>query len=452
MASPPAAANIMSDPFTSEASARLAARTGDPAWLAEVRSAAFSLFSSLPWPDGTEEEWRHTDLSGLDFTSLTTEVAAPTAVGGLDAVPAQAQDALGVVGDRAGLAVHVDAVAVHQSLDPSLAARGVIFTSLARAATEHEELVKAWLGRCGVSGHEAKIVALNSAFRGDGVFVYVPAGVEVAFPIQTLHWLSREGVLVCPRVVVVAEESSSITYIDVYTSAALKDPSVNASAVEIYAAPSANVSYLAVQDLAQSVWHFHVQRAVIDRDASVRSLAVTLGGRMSRSLVESLLDGRGAHSEMLGVYFGDHEQHIDNRSLQAHRAPDTTSELYYKGALKGSSHAVYSGLVHITKGAQKSDAQQTNRNLLLSDGAIADPKPFLEIETNDVRCSHAVSVGRPDDEVLFYLQSRGLSAADAERLYVKGFFQEVLDRVSVPEMRTALERAVEDELALEDSP
>jgi Fe-S cluster assembly protein SufD len=152
---------------------------------------------------------------------------------------------------------------------------------------------------------------------------------------------------------------------------------------------------------------------------------------------------------MLGLYFGDGSQHIDNRSLQDHRAPSTTSDLFNKGALQGTSRAVYSGLVRIQKGAQKSDAQQANRNLLLSPGAGADPKPFLEIEANDVRCTHGVSVGRPDKEVLFYLQSRGLSGAEAERVFVTGFFQEVIDRVRVPAVMAALERAVEEELQLD---
>jgi Fe-S cluster assembly protein SufD len=153
----------------------------------------------------------------------------------------------------------------------------------------------------------------------------------------------------------------------------------------------------------------------------------------------------------LGVYFGDHEQHIDNRTLQLHRAPYTSSELYYKGALKGSSQAIYSGLVDIEKDAKQSDAQQTNRNLLLSRGASALPDPFLEIKTSEVvRATHAVSVGRPDENVLFYLQSRGLDDEAAQNVFVKGFFQEIIDRVHVPEVRASLENAVEDELALEE--
>ncbi|MFN2613884.1 MAG: Fe-S cluster assembly protein SufD, partial [Actinomycetota bacterium] len=228
------------------------------------------------------------------------------------------------------------------------------------------------------------------------------------------------------------------------------DDSLVVSSVEIYAEQGSNVTFLSVQDLPQTAWHFGISRAVVGRDAAVRSLTATLGARFSRSLTHSYLDGAGAHAEMLGVYFGDGDQFVDHRTLQSHRAPNTSSVLKYKGALKGSSRAVYMGRVDIEKDAPRSDAQQENRNLLLSPHASALPEPFLEIKTSEVvRATHGVSVGRPDAQVLFYLQSRGLDRDDAEHLFVKGFFQEVLDRIPVAKVRETLENAVERELELE---
>jgi Fe-S cluster assembly protein SufD len=436
--------------FGPDAARALAERSGEPGWLVERRLAALERFDALAWPDPRSEEWRHTDLKGFALDEVTPLAEPHGAASSLDDVPAPALTAMGEVGDRDGLAVQLDADVVQVNLRRELSAKGVIFSTLAKAATEHPELVKAQLGSAGVGGSEEKFAMLNAAFSGPGAFVYVPRGVDVGSPLQSFHWLSSGGIAVFPRTVIVVEEGASLTYIDEYRCRPLGRAALAAATVEIYARPASNVSYLALQDWPQDVWHFNIQRAIIDRDATTRSLAATLGGRLSRSVVECVMDGQGASSEMLGVYFADGDQHFDHRSLQDHRAPSTTSDLYYKGALKGRSRAVYAGLVHIRKGADRSDAQQANRNLLLSDHAKADPAPFLEIEANDVRCSHGTSVGAPDPEAVFYLESRGVAPREAERLIVKAFFAEVLDRVRVPEVRATLEDAVERELQVED--
>jgi Fe-S cluster assembly protein SufD len=291
---------------------------------------------------------------------------------------------------------------------------------------------------------------MNAALGEEGLLVYVPHDASIDRPI-TVSSGAAAGTSVFPRVVIVADEGASVTVVERFGSAELGAEALCVSVVEIYAEQGAHVNYLAVQDWPQTVWHFHIQRAIVGRDATVRSLTAALGARLSRSVVQSVLDGQGAHAEMLGVYFGDHDQHIDNRTLQLHRAPHTTSELYYKGALKGHARAIYSGLVDIEKEGTMADARQANRNLLLSEHASADPSPFLEIKTCEVvRATHGVSVGRPDEQVLFYLRSRGLGPAEAERVFVKGFFQEIIDRVRAEPVRSELEAAVEAELELED--
>jgi Fe-S cluster assembly protein SufD len=442
----------MATPFDADTVARLSKSLGEPEWLAQRRRSAFDRFESLPWPDQTAEEWKHTDIRKLDVARFDAFPPENKPVDELENLPPEVRAlAIGQKGDRLGLGVRMDANLVHVRLAPKLAEAGVVLNQAEVVAREHPELIERWLGSGGVSEFEAKIEALNAAFTGGRSFLYVPRNVTVELPIQMVRWITREGVAIFPRSIIVAEEGASVTYIDYFAAGDLAGEALCVAAVEIYAQQGATVNYLQVQDWPQSVWHFNVQRAVAQRDATVRSLAATLGGKFSRSVAQAILDGQGAHGELLGVYFGDHEQHIDNRTLQLHRAPYTSSELYYKGALKGTSRAIYSGLVDIEKEAQQADAQQANRNLLLSQGASALPDPFLEIKTSEVvRASHGVSVGRPDEEVLFYLHSRGLDQEEAERLFVKGFFQEVIDRVRVPEIRTSLENAVEDELALED--
>ncbi|HEX9236541.1 MAG TPA: SufD family Fe-S cluster assembly protein, partial [Actinomycetota bacterium] len=209
--------------------------------------------------------------------------------------------------------------------------------------------------------------------------------------------------------------------------------------------------YVSLQDWGSGVTHLSVQRAILGPDAELRSLAVTFGASLSRTEVESVLEGDGGSSEMLGVYFGGHDQHFDHRSIQDHVGSRTASDLLYKGALKGSARAIYSGTVIIQAGAHKCDAYQTNRNILLSETAKAHSIPNLEILTNDpVRCGHAASVGPVDEDTLFYIQSRGIPYEEAQRLVVFGFFQEVLDRVTLPEIKANLEEAIRQELRVRE--
>src|SRR5207247_1675517 len=191
---------------------------------------------------------------------------------------------------------------------------------------------------------------------------------------------------------------------------------------------------------------FRTHRARVGRDAEFRSLAIGFGASLARAEAETVLAGAGGFSEMLGVFFADGTQHFDHRSVQDHVAPNCSSDLLYKGALRDASRAVYSGWVHVRPGAQKTDAMQTSRNIVLSEHATADAIPNLEIAANDVRCGHAASVGPVDEETVFYLESRGISRAEAERLIVTGFFQEVLDRVRLDEVRHNAELAIQEEL------
>jgi Fe-S cluster assembly protein SufD len=413
---------------------------GEPDTVRDLRKRALEAYHALPVPSQETEEWRYTDLSGLDLDLHPfAEGGGPEAVN-RHGVLAAADAA----GERAGLQIQRNSEVISTQLSRTAIERGVILTGLDAAAAELPELLERSLHSL-VPPDRTKFTALHAAFRTGGTFVYVPRGASVSLPLQTLTYLDADRTAVFPHTVLVAEEGSEVTYIDRMVSPDLTS-ALSDGVVEIFAGPGAHVRYVSLQDWGSGVTHLSVQRAEVGRDAEVRSLAVAFGGDLSRTEVESVLAGPGGHSEMLGLYFTDGKQHFDHRSLQDHVAPNCTSDLLYKGALKDTSRVVYSGLIHIAPGARGSDAFQTNRNIVLSDEAKADSIPNLEIENNEVRCSHAASVGPVDDDQVFYLQSRGIPRHRAEQLIVTGFFQEVLDRVPLEEVRAGLESAIVAEL------
>jgi Fe-S cluster assembly protein SufD len=412
--------------------------------LGRLRGDAFEQFEAMPMPSPETEEWRYTDLRDFDlsrFTPYAGEAKAET----LDDVKPDLLEAAGEVGERSGLSIQHNSTVVTTHLDPREAARGVIFTSLDEASHTNGRLLEGRLHGAIPTGR-TKFTAMHGAFRSGGTFVHVPAGVKVELPLQTLTYVDRDGLAVFPHTVLVLEEGAELTYIDRYVSPDLAEVLSNA-VVEIYAGPNSKIRYVALQEWGEGVTHLSVQRAFIDRDADLRSLGVAFGASLARAEVESVLEGDGGSSEMLGVYFADGEQHFDHRSIQDHLGSQTASDLLYKGVLRDRSRTIYSGTVIIQKGAHKCDAYQTNRNILLSDEAKADSIPNLEILSNDpVRCGHAASVGPVDEDTLFYIQSRGIPFDEAQKIVVFGFLQEVLDRVTLPEVRGGLEQAILQEI------
>lgn len=411
-----------------------------------LRKHAFQEYLALPIPSQETEEWRYTDLSGFDFGF--THFASGGRAEDLDQVPGEILDAAGAVGERAGLQIQHNSELMVTHLDPAVAAQGVVFTSLERAAEEHPDIVEPFLHAL-VPTSRTKFTALHAAFWTGGTFLYVPPAVTVELPLQTLLYLDADGAAVFPHTLIVAGQDSEVTFIDRFVSPNLERALSNAI-VEIHAAAAARVRFVSLQEWGTGVQHLSVQRTRLARDAEVRSLCVSFGADLSRTEAESVMAGPGSFSEMLGLYFADGSQHFDHRTLQDHEAPSCTSQMLYKGALRDSSKAVYSGWVHVRPGAQKTDAFQTIRNIVLSEDAKAASIPNLEIEANDVRCGHAASDAPVDEDTLFYLQSRGIPRKEAERLIVFGFFQEVLDRVTLEEVRESTAQAIEAELARED--
>jgi Fe-S cluster assembly protein SufD len=420
--------------FTPEAARAL----GGPDWLVERRLAAVDQLADTTWPTPADEIWRYSRIDKLDLDRYRPISADEVGEPGPELAPGGGPVAA-EAGERAGLVVVRNGRVVHHELDDTIASKGVQVCGL---ATCEEADIAAVLGRCSQASPDAFTV-LHDAFLAGGAFIRVPAGVVVDKPIIVLHWSEGEGLATFPHTLVVAEESAEVTVLDRFGSPDMRDHGHFVDAViELVVGDNARMRYQSVQEHGARTWQVALQRAHVGRDASLHSSAVALGGDYARLRSESLLAGDGAESDLMAVYFGDHTQMLDFRTLQDHDAPNTRSDLLFKGAVEDQAHSVYSGLIRLRPSARKAVANQTNRNLVLTEGAGAESIPNLEIEANDVRCSHASTVGPIDDDQRYYLETRGIRPEEAERLIVLGFFDDVFERLPVPSLVAPLRRTV----------
>jgi Fe-S cluster assembly protein SufD len=274
--------------------------------------------------------------------------------------------------------------------------------------------------------------ALSDAFSSDVVVCSVPAGVEIEDPFVIVHEIAGESgpMAVFPRTVVSVGSGAVASIVEVFVSDA--HPLLIVPVAEVEVADRARLAYTTVQQLGASSWQVAYHASRVGRDATLRSFVAAFGGDYARQLTQTELVGENAASELLSLYLGDGTQVQDLRTFQEHVAPRTRSELVFKGAVAGTARSVYTGLIHMHRGAKRADASQTNRNLVLSEGAHADSVPNLDIEENDVRCSHASAVGPIDPDQLFYLESRGVPPEEGERLILLGFFDDLLERSPEP--------------------
>jgi Fe-S cluster assembly protein SufD len=411
----------------------------------DARLRAWEVFETLPMPQRTDEEWRRTDLRGLKLDRLR---ASADVVSGVD--PLQALEAAGVesaaaqiaLGPNAGVVVQLDASTILSTLDPEVAATGVIFCDLGTAVREHPDLVAKYFMTQAVPPTLGKFEALHGAYWQGGTFLYVPKGVTVEAPFRTFSLISEPGAAVFSHTLVVLEESAQAFVADAYRSPSFEGQSFASAVIELIVGADAKLRYVQVQDWGRDVWNFMTERAILGNDSTLNSLHVTLGSRFSKSSIASHLRGKNSLAEMLGIFFGDGDQFFDHHTWQLHESPFGTSDLEFKGALKGHARSVYSGLIKVEEGAQKTDAYQQNRNLILSRTARADSIPNLEIAANDVRCTHGATISQVEEEHLFYLQTRGVPRSEAQKLIVEGFFRPVIDRIPVEEIQGFLEGAI----------
>ena len=424
--------------FTADAfNTHLAAQKSAPAWWLERKREAYAQFAALPMPKRTDETWRFSNIAGLTLDGFET---APGIPGGLSADSPFGAPAL----------TFVNNALVGQVALPSDLPKGVIVTTLVEAAAKHADLLKEhFMAQPQKLGSE-KFASLHSAFISDGAFIYVPRGVEVPSPIVITHAAAGANATVFPHTLVIAEDNAKVTVVDYFVSVSADLPapgsdvrSFACGANDLYAGHGAQLTYVAAQAWSRDTLSFHFNDTIVRRDARVQSLNVHLGARQARHESLSQLQAPGAFSEMLAVTVAEDAQEFDQRTLQIHQAPNTKSDLLYKNTLRDKARTIFSGLIIVDPDAQKTDAYQSNRNLMLSDDAEANSLPGLEIQANDVRCTHGATSSRIDPEQEFYLQSRGIGKAMADELLTFGFFEEVLQRLDNEPLHDALRALIQ---------
>lgn len=421
--------------FSAEASAGL----GGPRWLQNRRESGYAAFSATPLPSESEEVWRYTPIDELDLARFVppTSRATPDATNGADTLLTDLTTSLGPTAGHVLLHNGVPGTFV-RSTETEDGPEGLSFGD-AGTVSHAEEM----LGSVQDGGDA--LVRLNDAFVPDVVLVDVPAGVSVGVPLLVVHWCDEPAVF--PRLCVRAAEGADVSVVEVFAGPSTDTRALVVPVTELSAAAGASVAYVSLQILGPAAWSIARLAARGGEGATVRTFTVGLGAEYDRIRADVSVDGKDARSEILSAYFGDGRQVHDVRTLQDHCAPKTDSELLCQGAVAGESRSVYSGLIRVHRGAVKSDARQTNHNLVLDQGAHADSVPNLDILENDVKCSHASTVGPLDEDQRYYIESRGVSPEVAEGLIVRGFFDAIIERGPVPAVTPLLEREVHNRLS-----
>jgi Fe-S cluster assembly protein SufD len=425
--------------FDADAFEAFLAARGEPGWLADRRRAAFAAFRAAAWPTLRDEEWRRTDIRALKLAGF----APPSGRAPSDAAVVALAPAWNVLaGHYAAGLMQIDG-SVGRRSDVGTLPPGVVFTDLATAAREHPELLRRHLLTTAIDPNADLFSAFHAAFWTSGAFLYVPRGVALEAPLFHLIGLGPEGATDCSHTLVVLEEGASASLVQETASASGRaTPGLHVGAVELIVGRNAHLRFVNIQNWDEQVWHFSRERAVVGRDASLQWTVGGLGSRLAKVNQEVALADQGARAQVNGVMFTTGRQNLTYLTRQDHQAPNTTSDLLYKAGLKDESRVVWKGMIRVEPGAQKTDAYQKNDNLILDESARADSIPGLEIEANDVRCTHGATAGPVDPDMVFYLTSRGISRETATRLIVEGFFANVYDRITLEPVRATFEKVV----------
>ena len=411
--------------------------------VASYRALAWNAFKRLSLPTTTEEAWRRTDIHNLPVDKF--KFAGP---GAFNDLPSVREDLLKpLTGNQHGGQIVITPGGVTIELEEKLSRQGVIFTDLKTAEQKHPELLEKMIGKT-VNVEEGKFSALAGAFAQNGVVLYVPKGVTVEEPLHSVLWGPGADLAHISHILVLVDDGASVTY--VHESASPDETgsnSMHAGIVEIQVMQEASLKFVELQSWGSHVWNFSHERARVDRAGKLDWIFGAIGSRLTKNFSELDLAGEGAQGRMSGFYFTDGNQHLDHDTQQNHLAQHTTSDLLFKGALKGRSRSVWQGMIYVAPGAQKTDGYQANRNLILSDAARADSIPGLEILADDVRCTHGATVGKLEQEPLFYLKSRGIPQSEAEKIVVEGFFDPIFQRIPFEGVRERFQQYIADKMA-----
>jgi Fe-S cluster assembly protein SufD len=409
--------------------------TSEPDWLIERRKRGDALAKSLELPTQKSQGWEFTPIENIDF-----EAYGRPADGDSSAAES-GHELFATDGEN----LRLDQVDLHpvSFAEPPSEPEAMVLP-LDEAVKRFPELVRAHFGRI-VSEHDP-FVARNEAGWSGGAFVYVPRGASLSVPAVVTVTQQTAATALNWRTLIVLEDEAQAEVWEQYVSSAPDLDALFNTVVEVSVGQNANLRYICGQGLSEKSWIFGTQRAQVERDGSLEWIALGFGSGRGKVRMETKLAGQGAQARVTGGYAGDRRQHLDYDTTQEHAAPNTTSDLAFRGLLDGRATSVWRGMIHVADGAQKTDAFQESRNLLLSKRAHADAIPGLEIEADDVRCTHAATVAQIDKEQLFYLQSHGLGLPDAKRLVIEGFMQALVERLGEGVLRDSVASALEKRL------
>lgn len=405
------------------------------------RKKAWQEWQKIPFPTNKDEEWRRTSLKDLGLSQFR-QVSRD--IGGLANAPEHLRSSL--MEKKHGGQVLISGDSVETYLAQDLKKRGIIFTDFNTAMNDNPGLVERLLGKI-IKPSTYKFGALAAAIADNGVILYIPKNVKVEEPFQSITWAPGSGSLHTSHVIIYLEEGAEATIVHETSSPAqIALQSLHTGLFEVYVGPSAKLNFVELQSLGEQMWNITHETVKVDRDGEVDWIFGSLGSKVTKNFSNLDLIGQGATGKMSGFYFANHQQHLDHDTQQNHMAPNTTSDLLFKGALLGESRSVWQGMIYVDPVASKTDGYQANRNLVLSEKARADSIPGLEILTDDVRCTHGATVGKIDKDLTFYLQSRGIPAREAEKLIVEGFFDPIMQRIPFEGVRRRFQKAIEEKM------
>lgn len=413
---------------------RLLEKRIDPTWLTAKRKQAWEVFQSIDWPNPRDENWMRSELRGLRLSKFAPNIDESVEIP--EGTPVRLLEGVDVSASLRS----VNGVVVSESLDEGLAAQGVVVGSLSRCARDHSALVERHLHSL-ICPKSDRFAALQAAMWSDGYFVYVPRNVRVEKPIH-LHAAMGDGQVDLSHTLIVLESGAEATVLFESSSPDVIAKGLHCGGVELIQHGNSHLRYVNLQDWGKGCWHFAHQRASVGRDSQLQWTVAAMGAKFAQVDQRVELVEPGARSQVNGVMFTQDRQHLVYNTLQHHKAPHCTSDFLYKSVLQDRSRTVWRGMIKVSEGAQKTDGYQRNDNLMLSDAARADSIPGLEINADDVRCTHGSTSGRVDEELIFYAQSRGFTRSEAIRMIVTGFFQQIFDRITIQTVREALGAAI----------
>ncbi|MBK1876362.1 Fe-S cluster assembly protein SufD [Pelagicoccus mobilis] len=396
-----------------------------PFWWKNAKTESYEKFESLANPTRRDEEWRFATIKGLELADV--RFAALPSISDAAALVERSN----FIEKFSGRFVFGDDQTLQADrLSPELEEKGVIWAPLKEAVAKHGDLLKDYFMKQEADLGSEKFAALHQAFMENGALLYVPKGVEIEDAFVVYNWSINAGSAIFPHTLVITEDFAKVKLVEANLSATEDTAAFSCGVNHIFAGVGSTVDYTLLQNFNEQTLGFQINSNIAGKDSNVKTISVNVGCRRYRSETHGQIKGSGSKVEMLSLAVADNEQEIDQRTLQTHSAPHAVSDLLFKNALIDNARTIFSGLIKVDPGAQQTDAYQTNRNLLLSGTAEANSLPGLEIDANDVKCSHGATTSQIEDDEIFYMLARGIPRAKAEELIVYGFFEEILERIS----------------------